>query len=69
MTLAFVAGILVCLLGAGMWIARKVRQAERLKRARATIRAHEARDEIEDAISGRADEENRKRLGKWSSKS
>ncbi len=38
---------------------------ERDKQARANLKRMENRDEVEDAVAGRTDEENRKRLGRW----
>jgi hypothetical protein len=58
-------GAVAAIFGYGYSQKRKGRAIERAKQAKATAEAHEARDEAEEAISGRTDEENRKRLGEW----
>lgn len=62
---AIVAGILGAL-GFGFQQRRAGAKAERAKQAEREGRARDINDEIEDAISGRSAEENRRRLGKWS---
>lgn len=63
--IAVLAGILG-VLGFGFQQRRAGAKAERAKQEEREDRARDINDEIEDAISGRSAEENRRRLGKWS---
>lgn len=56
-------GIMLLILGAAY---RRGRKAEAARRARVDAKAVAKRNEIEEAVSGRSLDENRRRLGKWS---
>ena len=62
--LMFVAGIVAV---AGAWFKGRSGgiKRERDRQARATLHNIETRDDVEDAVAGRTDDEKRKELGKW----
>lgn len=62
--IAIVGGILAAL-GFGFQQRRAGAAKERAKQAKREERARDINDEIEDAISGRSAEDNRRRLRKW----
>lgn len=45
---------------------RKGRGIEKAKQREATKHSFDTRDDVDDAIAGRTDDQNRKRLKKWS---
>jgi hypothetical protein len=52
----------------GVWLAgrRKGRRIEQEKQAAARRRQRKTRQKVETTVAGRSDDENRRRLGKWS---
>lgn len=65
----YIAGaftLLVAFFGVRYKYIRQGRGIEKKKQAAATKHSRDTRDDVEDAIAGRTDEEQRKGLGKWS---
>ena len=63
-----VVALVLAFIGMRFKFIRQGRKIEQVKQQAATKRNLDTRDEIEDAISGRTDDDNRKRLNKWSRK-
>lgn len=67
----YIAGaftLIVGFLGLRYKFIRQGRNVEKKKQAVATKRSFDAREEVEDAIAGRTDDDRRSALGRWSRK-
>ena len=64
--LVVVSGILAAFFGYGLKKHRDGVKAQKAKQAAASAQARDKRDEIDDAVAGRTDDEKRKELNRWS---
>ncbi len=64
--LVVVSGVLAAFFGYGLKKRRDGVKAQKAKQAAASAKARDKRDEIDDAVADRTDDEKRKELGRWS---
>ena len=64
---AGLGGALIAMLGAWLAGRAKGRRIEQARQAAARRRNRKTRRKVEATVAGRSDDENRSRLGKWSS--
>jgi len=63
--LLLIGGGVVAVLALLFFVYRKGRQAEQDKQLRSRMKARDTADDVEDAVAGRTETENKARLRRW----